>query len=102
MSTGAAVAAAARRVERRLLEHFREAGAVNPDSATTIHEQRGMGKRVLAQHIAAGAVLEAGAGHYPNEAAYEAFRARRRRNTLIGVGIAAVISLVIIWWASQR
>ena len=102
MSTGAAAVAAARRAERRLVESLRDAGAVNADSASTIPQQRWMGKRVLARLIAAGAVREAGPGHYLDEATYQTFVARRRRKTLIGLGAATVISVVIIVWASMR
>ncbi len=102
MSTGAAAAAAARRAERRLVEHLRDAGAVNPSSSKPIPDQNWIGRSVFRRLTASGAVREAGGGYYLDEAAYDAFRARRKRNTIIAVSTAAVIAGFVILWASQR
>lgn len=102
MSTGAAAAAAIKRAERRLVEHLRDAGAVNPSSASPIPDQNWIGRSVVRRMVKAGALREAGSGVYLDEAAYDAFRARRRRNTIIAVGTAAVIAVYVIAWASQQ
>lgn len=102
MSTGAAAAAAARRAERRLVEHLRGARAVDPATASPIPEQNWMGGRAVRRLVAAGALREAGAGYYLDEAAYEAYRARRRRNTILAVGTAAIVAGLVIWWATMQ
>src|SRR3954463_12544510 len=107
MSIGAtAGAAAARRAERRLVGHLREAGAVTSDSACSIPDQRWMGNRVLSRLIRAGAIHEVKTGYYLDEEVYLAYHARRHRVafTIIGtlVGILVVVASLFIIWASQR
>lgn len=102
MSTGAVAAAAARRAERRLVEHLREAGALNPSSSRPVPDQSWMGGKALRRLIAAGAILEAKSGYYLDEAAYAAYRSRRARNVLFIMAPLAVASILIIWWACTR
>jgi hypothetical protein len=101
MSTGAAAAgAAARRAERRLVEHLRAAGALSPSSASPIPEQRWMGNKALRRLVTAGAIREAKPGYYLDEANYSAYRARRNRNTIVIMAVLAVAAGLVIWWAS--
>jgi hypothetical protein len=102
MSTGAIVGAASRRAERRLVEHLREAGAVDPSSASPIPDQSFLGRRSLGRLVAAGAVCEAGGGYYLDEAAYVVHRSRRTRNTLLSMVPLTVAAILVIWWASTR
>lgn len=102
MSTGAIIGAAARRAERRLVEHLRQAGAVSPASASTIPDQRWMGKRALSRLVAAGAIREEKGGYYLDDAIYDVYRARRKRNVIVFVGIAVVVASLVILWASQQ
>ena len=102
MSAGAAAGAAARRAERKLVEHLREAGAVTSASASSIPDQRWMGKRVLSRLIRVGRFVRPRAGYYLEEAIYAAYRARRLRIVVSVVGTLAVVAAFVIWWASNR
>lgn len=102
MSTGATVAAASRRMERRLVEHLRSAGAVAASSATAIPDQSWMGSRVVRRLRNAGAIREAGGGFYLDEAAYAAFRARRMRMMALIVAPLTVAAIFVVWWLSPK
>ncbi|MFO0906828.1 MAG: hypothetical protein U0835_00415 [Isosphaeraceae bacterium] len=102
MSTGAVVAAAARRAERRLVESLREAGAKDMASAAPIPDQNRMGRKVISRLSAAGALRSAGGGFYLDEVAYAAYRSRRARNTALILAPLAVVAILVIWWAATR
>lgn len=102
MSTGAAVAAAARQAERRMVEHLREAGAVGPASACPLPDQRWIGTRVLRGLIAAGAVREADPGYYLDEASYSAHQARRNGHAVIILAVVALLATLVVLWATLR
>ena len=101
MSTGPVVAAA-RRAERRVVEHLRDAGAVNPSSASPIPDQSWMGAKAVRRMTAAGAIREAGVGYWLDETTYTAYRSRRTRNTILIMAPLVGASLLVIWWAATR
>ncbi|MDG3004297.1 hypothetical protein [Paludisphaera mucosa] len=101
MST-AAIVAIARKKERRIVEHLREAGAVDAASATPVPVQNWLGKRVLRHLLAGGAVHEAEGGYYLDAAAYAAYRSRRARTAGLIVVPLAIAAAFVIWWASIR
>lgn len=101
MSTGAVVAAA-RRKERILVEHLREARAVDAASAVPLPDQNWMGGRVMRRLLKAGAFREAGPGYYLDEGAYAAYRSRRMRNTAFIMTPLMIAAVLVIWWASTR
>jgi hypothetical protein len=101
MST-AAVVAASRRKERKLVEHLREAGAFDVGSATPVQDQNWMGRKVISRLNAAGAIRASGGGFYLDEAAYAAYRSRRARNTALIMVPVVVAAILVIWWATTR
>lgn len=104
MSMAAAIIAA-ERAERLLVEHLRDAGAVQASAATSMPNQRWVDKRVLRSLVRAGAVHETDAGHYLDETAYAEYTAdrTRRRQTARLILIPLVIAAsLFIWWASTR
>ena len=102
MSTGAIVGAASRRAERRLVEHLREAGAVNPSSARPLPAQNWMGSRVLRRLVKAGAIIETKSGYYLDETAYTAYRSQRTRTMGLIIAPLVIAAILVIWWASTR
>lgn len=94
--------AASRRVERKLVERLREAGAVSPSSAIPIPDQSWIGKRIVRRLIGAGAIHEAGGGYYLDEPAYAAYRSRRTRRVALIVIPLAIVAMVVVWWSSAR
>lgn len=102
MSTGAVVGAAARRAERKLVEHLKMAGAVSPTSTSTLPDLRWMGKRVLSRLIRADVIHEVQAGYYLDEVKYSAYRARRQKNTIAIMSVVVVAASLVIWWASRH
>ncbi|QEH36576.1 hypothetical protein OJF2_51600 [Aquisphaera giovannonii] len=101
MSAGPVVAAA-RRAERRLVEYLREAGAMSPASASPIPDQSWMGSKALRRMLAAGALREADAGYYLDEAAYSAYRTARTRKMALIMAPLVIAAILVIWWAAMR
>jgi len=79
------------RKERRVVEHFREAGAVSPATAKRLddlHEQHGLGLRRLRKRVV---IREAKPDHfYLDEEVWRALGRTRRRVSL------AVLALIVI------
>ncbi|WP_148598351.1 hypothetical protein [Aquisphaera giovannonii] len=75
---------------------------MGPPSAGPIPGQSWMGARVLRRLLRAGAIREAGAGYFLDEAAYAAYRSRRSRNTALIMAPVVAVAIVVIWWASTR
>ena len=82
------------RKERRVVEHFRQAGATSPPRAVTLdelHERHGLGLRRLRDRAV---IREAHPGHfYLDEEVWEALSRTRRR---VSVAVLALIVLLIV------
>ena len=98
MST-AAIAAAVRRAERKLIEHLRGAGALDPARTSPLPQLRRIEETRLRRLMGSGAIRETEPGrYYLDEAAYTAYRGRRKvfvATLLVTVGIAG---LAVAWW----
>jgi hypothetical protein len=97
MSTGAVVAAAMVRRQRKIVESFRAAGATSPDRATTASAlgiEEGMAFRKLRRNEV---LREAGNRLYLDEPQWEYRCARRRRIAMIVPPIVVLVAAVILW-----
>jgi hypothetical protein len=95
-----ALAVAAARAEREIVEHLRRARATTPETAVTLPELRPVGERRLRRLVDAGVVRPGSAGHYLDETLYASYRADRR-GVVIAV-LVAVLALVLGVWLGQR
>ena len=82
------------RKERRVVEHFRQAGAVSPARAMSLddlHERHGMGLRRLRNRAV---IREAQPGHfYLDEEVWHALGRTRRR---VSLAVLALVVLLIV------
>jgi hypothetical protein len=96
------VAAAVARTYREIVGEFRQAGAVRPEKAMILPSRSGhLWKKCLDRLIEAGAVREAGGGLYLDEEAYSAFLSQRKVRVLVILTIAALVFLVVWFFASR-
>ena len=100
MSLGAIAAAAARRAERRIIDHLREAGATSPASACPLPDlPRRIQRRRLDRLVATGSVVSSGQGlSYLDESAYHSYRRRRYARVATLVATLATAALAWIAW----
>lgn len=95
-----AIAAAASRAQRDLLDHFRLAGATDPDVSIALPDTHRLARRTLDRWLRTGVVREApGGGYWLDEHAYRQARQLQGRGTVIAalvvVGILLVIGLAV-------
>ncbi len=95
-STGAIVAAAARRAERRIVEQLRNANATSIVNAKPLFDLRLLEERRLQRLIAAGAIREAAPGaYYLDETTLDSYLHKRRKRVLVVLSgmLLAVLAL---------
>ena len=84
--------------ERRLIRRLRSAGALSADTAASIVLRPPIFRFRLKGLHNAGAVIATAPGRfYLDEAAYDRYRAARRRRALPLVGVAVLLVLLILW-----
>jgi hypothetical protein len=82
--------------EHRVARELRDAGAMSPERATSISASRPIDGRALERLLGAGAVREAGPGHYWLDLeGYGAYRGERRKRALIVLAVGLVVVLVL-------
>lgn len=90
----AAVIAASRRAERRIIENLKSQGAVDSAHAVPLGP-RAFSGGAIRRLSRAGAIIAVGDGWWVDEAAYEQFRIRRRNHALLAVlAVLVVIALI--------
>lgn len=104
MSIGAISAAAARRAERRIIDHLREAGATSPASACPLPDlPRRIQRRRLDRLVATGSVVSSGQGlSYLDESAYHSYRRRRYARVATLVTVVATLATAALAWIAWR
>ena len=95
-----AIAVAALRAEREIIEHLRTHRATSPATALPLPELRPLARRRLDRLVHAQVVRAADGGFYLDETMYRSLRADRR--TAIVMALLAVIALVVAVWLARR
>ena len=91
-----AFAARIRRIERRTIARLRDAGANLGERAILLEEGGPVTQFVYRRLATAGVLISAkNDRYYLDEAAYDAFRGRRRQRALVLIGALLVILLVM-------
>jgi DNA-binding transcriptional ArsR family regulator len=86
--------------ERRLIRRLRAAGAISADTAASIALRPPIARLPLKRLQNAGAVIAATSGRfYLDEAAYDRYRAARRRRAVPVLAVAMLLILLIVWQA---
>jgi hypothetical protein len=92
----AVLAARLRRIERRTIARLKDAGANLAERGILLEEGGPLTQFVYRRLAAAGVLIPAGNDrYYLDEAAYDAFRGRRRRRALIVLGVLLVVLLML-------
>ncbi len=101
-ATGAIVAAASRRAERRIVERLQESGATSFAKAQLLSGLRRMERQRLRRMLAAGAIREASPGtYYLDESALGAYRQHRRGRVLVVLG-AVLLALLGLFGINRK
>ena len=101
-ATGAIVAAAIRRAERRVAERLQESGTTSFAKARSLSGLRRMEDKRLRRMLAAGAVREASPGtYYLDETALAAYKQRRRGHVLVVLG-AVLLALLGLFGITRK
>ncbi len=87
--------------EKELVTHFRQAGALSPDTARTTADLRidenvafrALKRRAIFREVAAGR-------YYLDEPSWTAFQAARRR--MVTVLLTVVLALFVVTWLTLR
>jgi hypothetical protein len=95
------VAVRARRIERRMFERFKDAGA-NVGERAIFVDHDGLLKRMVFRRLRASAVLrDAGNDrYYWDAAAYSEFRGRRRRRAALAIA-AIVLGVLMLFFSGD-
>lgn len=91
---GSIVAALIVRTDRRIIQDLRDADAITPERAITLH---GHGlRRARTRRLASAGAIEAASGgrYYLVEQGWRDYNARRRKRVLFAVAISAVLLLI--------
>ena len=87
--------------QRRIVESFRKAGAISPESAATasaLAVDEGMAFRMLCRNAI---LVEIGGRHYLDEARWEAHRRRRHRIAIVVPVTVLLVAAVTLWIVSR-
>jgi hypothetical protein len=95
-----AIAAAALRAEREIIEHLRTHRATSPEAAVPLPELRRLARRRLDRLVHAGVVRAADGGFYLDETMYRSLRSDRR--TALVIALLAAIALFVAVWLARR
>jgi hypothetical protein len=95
-----AIAAAALRAEREIIEHLRTHRATSPETAVPLPELRPLARRRLSRLVHAQVVRAADGGYFLDEAMYRSLRSDRL--TALAMALLAALALVIAVWLARR
>jgi hypothetical protein len=95
-----AIAAAARRAEREIIEHLRTRRATSPETAVPLPELRPLARRRLGRLVHARVVRATDGGYFLDEAMYRSLRSDRL--TALAMALLAALALVIAVWLARR